>query len=87
MLSVAEASARILEGITPLPIERVALEHALGRVLATEVVSPITLPPWDNSAMDGYAVRSTDTAGATEEAPARLEVIGEVRAGGKAAVR
>ena len=74
MLSVAEASARILEGIIPLPPERVALEHALGRVLATDVVSPITLPPWDNSAMDGYAVRTQSVVGATAESPARLPV-------------
>src|SRR5688500_4146860 len=81
MLSVAEASARILDGIIPLAPERVALEHALGRVLATEVVSPITLPPWDNSAMDGYAVRSESVAGATAASPVRLPVRGTIAAG------
>ena len=81
MLPVAEASARILEGIAPLAPERVALERALGRVLATEVVSPITLPPWDNSAMDGYAVRSESVAGATKEAPVRLPVRETLAAG------
>ena len=81
MLSVAEASARVLEGIAPLPPERVALEHALGRVLASDVVSPITLPPWDNSAMDGYAVRAESVAGATRDSPVRLPVRETLAAG------
>ena len=81
MLSVAEASARILEGIVPLAAERVSLEHALGRVLSTAVISPITLPPWDNSAMDGYAVRSASVAGASREAPVRLPVRETIAAG------
>ena len=81
MLSVAEASARVLEGVVPLAPERVGLEHALGRVLATPVVSPITLPPWTNSAMDGYAVRSASVAGASTEAPIRLPVRETIAAG------
>ncbi len=59
----------------------VYLSDALGRVLAEPVTSTTDLPPWDNSAMDGYAVRAADTAGATEDGPVRLEVVGEVRAG------
>src|SRR5688500_5890393 len=81
MLSVAEASARILDGITSLPSERVTLEHALGRVLATQVISPITLPPWDNSAMDGYAVRAESIAGASRDAPIHLPVRETIAAG------
>ena len=81
MLSVAEASARILEGIVPLAPERVALERALGRVLSNDVVSPITLPPWDNSAMDGYAVHSASVAGATRERPVTLPVRETLAAG------
>ncbi len=65
MLTVPEASARILSGIAPLPPERVALLDAVGRVLATDAVATYTLPHWDNSAMDGYAVRAADIAGAT----------------------
>jgi len=85
MLSVEEARAAILEGIgAPLSAESVAVDAVLGRVLAADVVAAVTLPPWDNSAMDGYAIRSGDVAGATEEAPARLEVTGEVPAGGVA---
>ena len=81
MLSVAEASARVLETVTPLATERVSLEQALGRVLATPVISPITLPLWTNSAMDGYAVRSASVAGATADAPVRLPVRETVAAG------
>ena len=63
------------------PDEVVFLSEALGRVVAESVTSTTALPPWDNSAMDGYAIRAADTAGATEDAPVRLEVVGEVRAG------
>src|SRR5688572_2767086 len=60
MLSVPDASQRILADVVRLPIERVPLLDALARVLATPIVSPVTLPPWTNSAMDGYAVRADD---------------------------
>jgi molybdopterin molybdotransferase len=60
VISVAEASARILGGIQRLPAETVATEKSVGSVLAEQVVSAITSPPWDNSSMDGYAVRSAD---------------------------
>ena len=58
------------------------IEDALGRVLAADVVAAVTLPPWDNSAMDGYAILAGDVKAASEDAPARLEVVGEVPAGG-----
>jgi molybdopterin molybdotransferase len=80
-LSVAAAQARILGALTPLRSERVPLAEALGRVLAAPVVSRRTLPPFANSAMDGYAVRADDIAGATGEHPAVLPVRGEARAG------
>jgi len=60
VISVAEASARILDGIQRLPAVTVATEKSVGSVLAEQVVSAITSPPWDNSSMDGYAVRSAD---------------------------
>ncbi len=60
MISVAEASARILAGIQRSPSVRVSTEDSLGKVLAEPVVAGITSPPWDNSSMDGYAVRSAD---------------------------
>jgi molybdopterin molybdotransferase len=59
--TVEEALAFLLEAAEPLAeVERLTLDRALGRVLAEPVVSPINVPPWDNSAMDGYAVNSTD---------------------------
>ncbi|HEY4226892.1 MAG TPA: gephyrin-like molybdotransferase Glp [Candidatus Limnocylindrales bacterium] len=83
--SVEAARAAILGAISgPLGEDAIFTGLALGRVLARDVVAAVTLPPWDNSAMDGYAVRSADTAGATEGTPVRLGVIGEVPAGGVA---
>ena len=79
--SVQEASARILSGARPLPTESVRLRDALGRVLAEDVVSPIEHPPWDNSSMDGYAVRSADVAGASAEQPVVLPVLETIAAG------
>ena len=81
METVASAQARILAGLTPVRTERVGLDEALGRVLAVPVVSRRTLPPFDNSAMDGYAVRAVDTRGALADAPVVLPVSGESRAG------
>ena len=82
LLSVDEARDRILAAITgPLSAERLTPLAALGRVVAEPVVASTSLPPWDNAAMDGYAVRAADTTTATEAEPARLTVIGEVRAG------
>jgi molybdopterin molybdotransferase len=80
-VTVPEASAQILADIRPLPVERVPLLDALGRVLATPVTAPLTLPPWDNSAMDGYAVRSSDVAAASAEHPVVLRVLELVAAG------
>ncbi len=77
MVPFGEALAIVLAEVTPLPSEEVALEEALGRVLAEDVASDRDLPPFDRAAMDGYALRAADVAGA----PAALEVVGEVRAG------
>ena len=81
MLTVPEAVAEISRGIQPRPVERVALLDSLGRVLAKEARAPYTLPQWDNSAMDGYAVRAADIESATAEAPVVLPVLGTVAAG------
>lgn len=80
-LSVSEALSRVLAKATPLPREDVSLRDAFGRALSEEVQARATLPPWDNSAMDGYAVRHEDLAGASVESPVVLNVVGEVRAG------
>ncbi len=82
LLSVEEARERVFAAIERSTEPEVAwLSEALGRVAAESITSPISLPPWDNSAMDGYAIRGADTASATEEAPATFDVIGEVAAG------
>lgn len=82
MLTVAEAVARITGGISPLAPERLPLLDAVGRVLATPAVASYTLPHWDNSAMDGYAVRGSDILGASAQSTVRLRVLETVAAGG-----
>lgn len=84
MISVEEALERILSRVDPLGDERVALPDALHRVLAEDVESPRDMPPWPASSMDGYALRSIDTGGATAGAPAHLAVAGRVPAGAPA---
>lgn len=81
MFSVPEAAARIVADIPTLGIERVAILDTLGRVLATPVASPLTLPAWDNSAMDGYAVRAADVQSARGDAPITLRVLETIAAG------
>src|SRR5713101_609741 len=81
MLTPTEAARLILEHIAPLPTARRPLREALDRVLAEDVTSPIDLPAWDNSAMDGYATRAADVRGATRAAPRTLHVVETVPAG------
>jgi len=82
LLSVEEARDAVLAAVPgPTDTEIVYLSEARGRVLAEDVMSLTALPPWDNSAMDGYAIRAADVAAATETEPVRLDVVGEVRAG------
>jgi molybdopterin molybdotransferase len=81
MLELEEALAQILAAV-PKPIpENVPLSNACQRVLAETVVSAVDLPPFDNSAMDGYAVRSADVIGAKPNSPVKLKLIGRVVAG------
>jgi len=82
MLSVEEALQKILDAVDVLDTETVPILESLGQVLAEDVISDITVPPLDNSAMDGYAVRSIDTQGATEKIPKILKIIDTVIAGG-----
>ena len=77
LLSVAEALARVIEGLEPLETERVPLDQAGGRVLAKDLTARLTQPPFDASAMDGYAVRARDVA----QLPATLKLVGESAAG------
>jgi molybdopterin molybdotransferase len=81
MIPVEEARERILAYFSRLEPERKPLLDALGQVLAEDVVAPFDIPPLDNTAMDGYAVRAADTAGADEAAPVELRVIADLAAG------
>lgn len=81
MISVADASARILERIERLPPESVALFDAVNRVLAVRVVAPVTSPPWDNASMDGYSARSADLTSAAGVTPVVLRVVANIAAG------
>ena len=83
-ISVAEAQAHVLEAAPVLGAETVAVGDAFGRVLAEPVDSTRTLPPADSSAMDGYAVRAPDLAGAAAGGEVRLRLAYEVPAGGEA---
>jgi molybdopterin molybdotransferase len=71
-LPLDEAVARLLRSAAPLPSRATPLEEALGLVLARPVTAEVTLPPFDNSAMDGYAARSVDLDGASPRSPVRL---------------
>lgn len=77
MIPVEEALEIVLREAQALPAEDVELDDALLRVLAEDVASDLDLPPFDRAAMDGYALRAADVAGA----PVALEIVGEVRAG------
>ncbi len=81
MISVEEAFTYIIQHFQPLAAEQVDLLAALDRVLAQDAVSPANVPPFANSAMDGYAVITADIARASGEQPVTLQVIGDVAAG------
>lgn len=81
MISVEEALERILSRIPQVGDERVGVVESLHRVLAERIVCPRDIPPWPNSSMDGYAVRSADTAAASSDRPVTLRLAGHVPAG------
>ena len=81
MISIEEALQQLLAHVQVLPEENKHPLQALGQVLAEDVAAGFDIPPLDNTSMDGYAVRSQDTAGAAEASPRELRVIGEVAAG------
>jgi len=77
MLTYDEALARILAQVAPLPAAEIALENALGLTLAEDIISPLSLPPFANSSMDGFAVRSADL----QKPPTMLPIAGDIPAG------
>ena len=84
MLSVIQAESTILELVKPLneqDTETINLEAAYGRILATPVIGHLDFPHWDNSAMDGYAVRYADVRDCSADAPSVLKIIEEIPAG------
>ena len=81
MISVESALEVILKEIRPLGLESVDIASALGRVVGEDIAARWPNPPFDNSAMDGYAVRASDTKGASNETPAKLSVIYDLPAG------
>jgi len=81
LLSVGEAKRLLLDSFSPVKIERVALTQCTGRILAEDVFSGVDLPLFDNSSMDGYAIRAEDVTTATPGNPITLKVIADVPAG------
>lgn len=81
MLELEAALEKILTVLPPAEAEDIPLAQAHGRVLKERIVSPVNLPLFDNSAMDGYAVRSMDLKGATAQCPVQLRLSGRVAAG------
>ncbi len=81
LISADQALRTILDNVAPLGIERVSIREVLGRVLAQEIRSTRDIPGFDNSAMDGYAVRGSDVAGASAQRPVKLKVTETIAAG------
>src|SRR5690606_38513446 len=84
MRTVPEHRDAALALVRPTPVTSVPIDAADGHVLAEDVVAPCTLPRWDDSAMDGYAVRSADIASASARTPVHLTVVGDLPAGSSA---
>jgi molybdenum cofactor synthesis domain-containing protein len=81
VISLDEAQQLILGAVAPLAPRAVALAEARGLVLARDVIASEMVPPFANTAMDGFAVRAADTDGACEQEPVTLRIVGEVAAG------
>ncbi len=81
MIIVEEALSRILGSITPLSLEKIDILNSLGRVLGEDICADMDIPPKNNSAMDGYALRREDTAGASRKNPITLTIIEDIPAG------
>lgn len=81
MIPLEEATKKLLPGIRPLGVETVPVLKSMGRVVRENISSPHSIPPFSKSAMDGYAVRSADVAGASAGNPVELKVLEDIPAG------
>ncbi|MBI5756236.1 MAG: molybdopterin molybdenumtransferase MoeA, partial [Nitrospirae bacterium] len=81
MRSVEDALKTVLANTKTLGTERIAIQDSYSRVLAEDVSSGLFHPPWDNSAMDGFAVRWADIKEASKDKPVQLRIVGDLRAG------
>ena len=85
-ISLAEATALVTQGLSPLGVEELPLQQGLGRPLARDMTAPMDQPPFDRSPLDGYALRAADTAGASTDHPVSLRVVDTLYAGDVARV-
>lgn len=81
MISIEEAQDIILDTVRPLPTERVGILEALGRVAATDLMTDIDVNPFDDSAMDGFALIANDISSAGDNHPISLQIVGHIGAG------
>ena len=81
MISADQALEIVLDNVAPLGVERIPIIEALGRALAEQIISTREIPSFDNSAMDGYAVRAADLAKASDNSPVKLQIVETVGAG------
>jgi molybdenum cofactor synthesis domain-containing protein len=81
MIPLADARRRVLDAVAPLPARSVPLRQARGLVTASDTVAAELIPPFANTAVDGFAVRAVDVAGASPQRPASLEIVGTLAAG------
>ena len=81
MLDLETALARLLASLPPAEPERIPLTESASRFLAEKIISPLDLPVFDNSAMDGYAVRAVDVTGASASSPVTLTRVAKIPAG------
>jgi len=87
MLTLEEALERMMDKIHPLGTEEVSINEADGRVISKALQAGISLPRWDNSSMDGYALQATDVAGTSSSNPVKLKCLGEIPAGSTSNVK
>ena len=80
-MSVEEAQQRILSIFQPVEIETIPVTQSAGRILAEDICAPGDLPPFDNSSMDGFAVRSADVESAAQDSPVLLNIVADIPAG------